>query len=158
MSTEADRQFPSQFSLKPIPLPKDIPPTLDAGIGGEYATAVNGLNNPIGLRPLGPGLRDFKWSFGPIDEQGHREIILADLEANDSAGIIPVLAGFANILPATPNSPVTLSLARSLYNIQTRSKTKDGSPIVTIHPVALLANGSPPNVYVGYKDNEVGTT
>ncbi|KAG8717449.1 hypothetical protein FRC08_007421 [Ceratobasidium sp. 394] len=135
----------SVSQLRFYTLPEVIPPNFDPGLGGMYATAKDGLERPIKVGAQVPNLMAFQqWILGTPNEDEEQQIVFVPSGEQH----IEHVTGFTNT-SQVPGTPITLSSTPSLYKVHNEGKTKDGLPIVTIHPVGR------PDLYVGASEENI---
>ncbi|KAG9105965.1 hypothetical protein FRC07_009037 [Ceratobasidium sp. 392] len=123
-------KIPDEFSLRYIPLPEVIPPNFNPGVGGEYATAPENLDQPIGLGAQVPDLWPRqKWWSGVPNENGYVQINFLS-----GVPIVEPVVGFTNA-SGDPDTSVTLTKTPSYYQFNYEGKTEGGQDIVTIRPL-----------------------
>ncbi|KAG9090710.1 hypothetical protein FRC06_000913 [Ceratobasidium sp. 370] len=133
--------------LRCISLPEAIPPGFNPGVGGMYATADKGLDQPIEVGAQVPDLWEYQtWRISSPNEAGECQILFAPSGAH-----IELITGFANT-SEVPSTPIVLSATPSFYQVRVKGSTGDGNPIVTIHPVGPMFT---PDFYVGVSKENI---
>ncbi|KAG8701028.1 hypothetical protein FRC12_008021 [Ceratobasidium sp. 428] len=136
-------EFPDDFYLRCIKLPGSNP-----GVGGMYAAAKDGVDNPIIAAPQSPEFVDSeKWRFGPPDNSGNRQILF--VPSGPQANIVLPTYGWTNLSEA-PGTDIVLTIDPSAYQIKQVGETDDGRPILTIRPTGHLVGM---DYYVGVEDD-----